>query len=315
MAEFINPQRQASHARPFLEARRVDPRTFLGYARGNCMAPRDGRSAGIPAPGAERGGPANGDVCNAPGRGNGRHRKGEYGGERHAIDLFVAPRLTSEKPVPFTGLARLPNEGGAEGSKLGNGSPEPQIDLDASLKKLSAWLARCRASKYDFAEDTKRHKDLASRLKQIAAELEDPYWMWLEEEFNRDPPDVLNGDGTRTARVISNAGRFKGLCFRLRDLAEVAGNLADENPRPRTIPELAIAADCFLHIWYTAGKGRPTLYDRGEAVTQLAAVFSNASYVLSNERVRGILAKAFEEFDRFFPRIGPLMDDLMTWRQ
>lgn len=191
----------------------------------------------------------------------------------------------------------------------------PELDLDASLRKLSEWLSDRRANGYDFSEDSRRHHGLATKLMATAALLDSQEWFYLEERFDEDPPPEIGADGLRIPYPGNNAARYKILLSQLRELAETADRLANENPKPRTKPEIPMAADFFLHLWMAAGNARPTLYDTGLAVTALSKALSVGGYVLSKERVRGILTVALSKFDPHFCLDQWQLERLMVWRQ
>jgi hypothetical protein len=191
----------------------------------------------------------------------------------------------------------------------------PELDLDASLGRLSEWLAGLRANGYDFGEDSRRYHGLATKLMSTAALLDGQEWFYLECGFDEDPPHTIGADGLPIPYPGNNAARYKILLSQLRELAETAERLADENPKPRTKPEIPMAADFFLHLWLASGNKRPTLYEHGPAVTALAGALSAAGYCLSNERVRGILTEALNKFDPHFCLDQWRLDRLMVWRQ
>lgn len=191
----------------------------------------------------------------------------------------------------------------------------PSLDHDASLSRLSDWLRARRENTFDFAEESRRYRGLADRLTAMAATLDDSEWEFLECEFDKDPPPEPGLDGYPIPCPISNAARFRGLVWRLRDLAAMATQMADANPKPRTKPELPIAADFFLHLWLAAGYDKPTLYDKGPAVLSLKAALEDAGYPLSDERVRGLLTNALEKFDPHFCLDQWQLDRLFVWRQ
>lgn len=191
----------------------------------------------------------------------------------------------------------------------------PELDLDASLKKLSEWLSVLRTNGYDFSEDSRRCHGLATKLMSTAALLDGQEWSYLEDRFDEDPPPEIGADGLRIPYPGNNAARYKILLSQLRELAETADRLADENPKPRTKPEIPMAADFFLHLWLAAGNERPTLYGNGPAVTALGCALSAAGYVLSSERVRGILTEALNKFDPHFCLDQWRLDRLMVWHQ
>lgn len=190
-----------------------------------------------------------------------------------------------------------------------------ELDLDASLTKLSEWLSDIRANGYDFGEDSRRHLGLASKLMSTVDLLNGEEWFYLECEFDKDPPPTISANGLPILYPGNNAARYKILLSQLRELAETAERLADANPKPRTKPEIPMAADFFLHLWLAAGNKRPTLYDAGPAVTALSGTLSAGGYVVSNERVRGILTEALNKFDPHFCLDQWRLDRLMVWRQ
>lgn len=191
----------------------------------------------------------------------------------------------------------------------------PELNLTASLEKLAEWLAGRRANNYDYTEDSRRHRGLAKRLRAVAAVLDGQEWFYLECAFDRDPPPEVGDDGKRIPYSGNNAMRYKILRSQLEELAETADRQADENPKPRTKPGLPMAADFFLHLWLAAGNDKPSLYDKGAAVTALNGVLTAAGYPLSIERVRGILADALEKFDPHYCLDQWQLDRFMVWRE
>ncbi len=191
----------------------------------------------------------------------------------------------------------------------------PELDLSASLARLSEWLSGCRANGYEFGEDSRRYRGLAAKLMSTTVLLDGQEWFYLECAFDQDPPPTIGADGLPIPYRGNNAARYKILLSQLRELAETADRLADENPKPRTKTEIPMTADFFLHLWLAAGNEKPTLYESGPAVTTLAGALSKAGYCLSNERVRGILTEALKRFDPHFCLDQWRLDRLMVWRQ
>ncbi len=194
-------------------------------------------------------------------------------------------------------------------------SKYPDLNLEASLEKLAEWLKSRRANACDFTENTRRHRGLAERLRAIAATLDEQEWFYLECKYDEDPPPSVGEDGRLISDPGANAARYKGLLWRLRELAETADRMADENPKSRTKPELSMAADFFLHLWLAAGNDKPRLYDKGAAVTALSAVLGKADCPLSTVRVRGILADALKKFDPHYCLDPWQLDRFMVWRE
>lgn len=194
-------------------------------------------------------------------------------------------------------------------------SKYPDLNLEASLEKLAEWLKSRRTNECDFTENTRRHRGLAKRLRAIAATLDEQEWFYLECKYDEDPPPHVGEDGRLISDPGANAARYEGLLWRLRELAETADRLADENPKPRTKPELPMAADFFLHLWLAAGKDRPSLYDKSAAVTALHDVLVAAGNPLSTERVRGILTAALGKFDPHYCLDQWQLDRFMVWKE
>jgi hypothetical protein len=194
-------------------------------------------------------------------------------------------------------------------------SKYPVLNLVASLMRLAEWLKIRSTNKCDFTEDARRHRGLAKRLRAIAATLDEQEWFYLECKFDEDPPSHVGEDGRWITAPGANTARYKGLLWELRALAETAERMADENPKPRTKPELPMAADFFLHLWLAAGKDRPSLYDKSDAVTALNGVLTGAGYSLSIERVRGILSDALEKFDPHFCLDPWQLESFMVWQE
>jgi len=194
-------------------------------------------------------------------------------------------------------------------------SKYPDLNLEASFGKLTEWLRLRSANSYGYAEKSRRHQGLAKRLRSIASTLDGQEWFFLEGEFDKDPPPRVVEDGSWIAHPGANTARYKGLLSRLIELAETAERCADESPKPRTKPELPMAADFFLHLWLAAGRDRPALYDKGAAVEALQGVLENAGHPLSAERVRGILSDALKKFDPHFCLDQWQLDRFMVWRE
>ncbi len=190
----------------------------------------------------------------------------------------------------------------------------PELDIDASLEKLSEWLLSRKENKYDYSEDSRRHRGLAERLRSLAVTLDDPEWFFLESEFDKDPPPEVGDDGYPIPFPGDNTARYKGLIWRLRELTETAERMADENPTAYK-PELPMVADFFLHLWLDAGNDKPVLYDKSPAVTAFKSVLHNAGYALSDERVRGILTTGLKSFDPYFCLDRWQLERFMVWRQ
>ncbi len=191
----------------------------------------------------------------------------------------------------------------------------PELDLEASLNRLSEWLKAARCQDHDYAEDARQYQELADRLRETAALLDQHKWTFLEDRFNESNPPFVGVNGLPVPCTVNNAGRYKGLYWGLRELAQTADELAHENPKARTKPELGYAAAYFLHLWREAGRDRPKMYDKGDAVIALNKVLRSAGFVLSLERVRGILNNAWQVFDSSHCINWEHLNDLMVFKQ
>ncbi len=213
---------------------------------------------------------------------------------------------------------------------------EATLDFEASAAKLAEWLATFRDSEWTPTKGVKELKALAKHLVRTADMLDSGQWMYLEHVFDTAPDPVIMPDGTVNydppefgpngwpiTTDETNAGRYSSTVCNLRDLASTALREANQYPNSRAKPELARAANLFLHIWLEAGKDRPTFYDGAvtegsqgsEAVSAFKSVLDGAGYVLSKSRVRGILIEAWALFDpHFFPE-GSDTTSFFVWRQ
>jgi hypothetical protein len=189
------------------------------------------------------------------------------------------------------------------------------LDYEASAARLSEWLADMLASDWTPTDGVKQYRDLSAKLEAVAELLNGPEWLFLEHEVDKDPPPATGLDGWPIVTDETNAGRFLGTIMGLRDIAEAAARLADEYPNSRARPELGRAASYFLHIWYEAGKPRPSLYENGEAVGALKSILDAAGYPIDPISVRGILKAALKEFDPLSQPLGFENDRFLVWRQ
>lgn len=200
---------------------------------------------------------------------------------------------------------------------------EATLDFEASAAKLAEWLAAFRDSEWKPTKGVNELKALAKHLEGTADMLHEARWCYLEQVFDSDPPPAIGLDGWPITTDKTNAGRYAMTVHALRELASTALEEANEYPNARAKPELARAANLFLHIWLEAGKDRPTFYDGSvtkgsqgsEAVSAFKCVLDGAGYVLSKSRVRGILSEAWALFDpHFFPE-GSETTRFFVWRQ
>lgn len=145
--------------------------------------------------------------------------------------------------------------------------------------------------------EAKRLDALVNQLETTVSELSDCRWMFLEEAFNSDLPTETGVDGWPVKQLEDRAGRFGILCCRLRELAALARSEKENLPNARFRPAGKFAAKGLLHVMYECGLPRPSMYDDGDAVIELEKVCKEAGIFLSRPTLRGLLSKAFEEFD------------------
>jgi|GEM_PF-1785580 len=192
---------------------------------------------------------------------------------------------------------------------------EAALDFEASAAKLAEWLAPFRDREWKPTKSVKELRALAKRLIATADTLDSGRWCYLEQVFDSDPPPAIGLDGWPITTGETNAGRYAMTVHALRELASTALEEANEYPNARAKPELARAANLFLHIWLEAGKGRPTNYDEGEAVRAFKGILDKARYQVTVQRVRGILSAAWKDFDpHYFPEGAETMR-FFVWRQ
>ena len=190
----------------------------------------------------------------------------------------------------------------------------PNLDLEASLERLSDWIAVSKDVKPSLL-DSKKYLDLAEELKEIVGRLDDGKWFYLEDKFDEDPPPEISIDGKKIPYPGNNAQRYQILLSNMRELADVAAQIGNESPKPRQKPWQALAADFFLHIWVAAEKDKPAMSDASEAVKSFSNVLEKGGCPLSVERVRGLLSQASQIFDPFYCVDRWTLDRLMVWHQ
>lgn len=182
----------------------------------------------------------------------------------------------------------------------------PELDFEASAAKLAEWLAGIKATATRPKDEAREYRALAARLAAVAEALDEPQWWELEAEFDR-PETGLDG------YPIPNAGRYRAAIRLLGELSDVAAGLADDLPTERK-PELGWAAAYFLHLWLETRGDRPTLSNNSEAASAFGRILEAGGYVLSPERVRGILADALRTFDPTFHPCGSPLEAFFVYR-
>jgi hypothetical protein len=189
-----------------------------------------------------------------------------------------------------------------------------ELDLDASLQGLAEWLAESRKSEWKPTPDAKELRGLARDLDRTVEHLQAAadalqvrlQWTELQDLVDEQSPGRFEYAGTAAADTAE----------RLREIAEKARTLADALPNPRAKLALADAADVFLHLWYEAGRDRPTLTGTegahpSEAVLAFRGVLETARVCRSLDNTRKLLAKALGRFD---PHCGTGWLRFAVWR-
>lgn len=194
-----------------------------------------------------------------------------------------------------------------------SGDNAPYYKLEESLQNLSLRVRAMNESGFNPTPKRKSLEELAEQLELTADMLDSEEWIFLESEFDKDPPPDIGIDGWPIKSEVNNYGRFVSTIHRLRDLASVAKAEANSLPDPRARPAIPYAALCTLHIMYQCGLDRPAKSDNSEGVELLRRVCESANIHRSNEVYRNALARALEEFEPLaWP---PGLEDLFVLNQ
>lgn len=181
-------------------------------------------------------------------------------------------------------------------------SASRHYDYEEGKRRISAWLARSRATGWSPTPEARRLQSLIEDLESMANRLGGQEWLYLEAAYDAEPPREFDFDGSNVDPGFSNAGRFAGLRFRLQELAQTAKEQLEELPSARERKEVPHAAQLFLHLRYQCGMPPPTLYDDGEVITEFSRLCQIANVFLSPVRIRNILSEVLKAFDRhLFP--------------
>jgi hypothetical protein len=175
----------------------------------------------------------------------------------------------------------------------------PYYDYAASIAALIQRLKDLKASSWSPTPHVKKLNAFAKQLDAAADLMDEPEGMEVESAFDTDPPLERGFDGIPIPAdpAETRRGLYQFTKWQLREIADTARSEAEGYPAPQARIAVPLAADVFLHIWYQCGRARPTLYDKGEAVTELLQILESAGMPLSKERVRTALGKALDQFD------------------
>jgi hypothetical protein len=123
----------------------------------------------------------------------------------------------------------------------------------------------------------------------------------IEQAHDAPLPEECGQDGYPIPAPAVGCS-YKATLMHMRALAATAEGVADSLPSAQQKHAAPFAALVFLHLRYRHGYPRPPLHDGSDEVCELKRILSSAGIELSNERVRGLLSKARQEFDpNFFP--------------
>lgn len=162
-------------------------------------------------------------------------------------------------------------------------------DYEKSKSRLSRRVSQIHKSDWSPTHEANALDALAQQINNLVLELSKDKWLYLEDAFNTSSPEnTFSGD---------RSGMYAGLCWRLRELSDLAGREKAALPNPRYRRGLRLAAEGLLHIMYQCGHPRPTKYEHGDGVKELKEVCDAAGMCLSNESLRGALGKALDRFD------------------
>lgn len=213
-----------------------------------------------------------------------------------------------------------------------------ELDLDASLHRLAKWLAESRKSEWSPIPEREALRDLAQTLDRVVETriadvealdravraLQDSWGSGLEYYADGEidatgNPTRADGHPGRFVRAANQAAETAELLRAdetnqlFREIAEKAQTLADALPHPLGKPELAYAADVFLHLWYQAGRARPTLtgWESGPPDEAVLAFDGVLKVYRSVDSARKLLTKALERFD---PHCGADWLGFAVWR-
>ena len=174
---------------------------------------------------------------------------------------------------------------------------KPYYDFEASKLKLVARVRMINESSFNPTVRKKELERIADHLEKTADLLNSPGLLFLEAEFDKDPPPEIGIDGWPLELEESNLGKFAGTIWRMRALAGTARNEARSLPNSRERPALPYAASCLLHLIYQCGMEKPTRYKDSPAVSLLGEICNSAKMPKSPETLLGALKKALDEFD------------------
>lgn len=133
----------------------------------------------------------------------------------------------------------------------------------------------------------KKALKIAEQLDELAAELESPGWAQHLIEEAHDERIPQSGFARSYSETI----------WAIRELARSAEHAAGTLPDPREKFALKFAARRYIQLRHAFGLPRPSLYTRGDGVTELRSICNQAGIVLSDETIRGALRTALIAFD------------------
>lgn len=173
------------------------------------------------------------------------------------------------------------------------------LDYEQSIAKLIDRVKQIHEVNWSPTPEAKALEALANKLEETIAMMDESAYWELEDAFDQPQQGWVRFDGTREPD-IDRSGRYASIRWAMYEVAEFARAKKDELPNPKKKHALPFAAIGLLHIMYEAGKERPKLYDRSEAVKELGRICDAANIALSPERLRGALTEALATFDPLY---------------
>lgn len=184
-------------------------------------------------------------------------------------------------------------------------SSMPPLDYEKSLSELSKRLAEMNSSTWSPTPQRKAAVAMAEKLIALADELDGVQWCWLEDVCDAPEPGQIDPRSGLTQPGADRSGFFKITLSRMREMAAIAHREADSLAKPSERRALRFAATTFLHILYQCEKPfPPSLYDYGQAVSDLDKVCQEAGVIKARETLRNSLSAALKDFDPFFYPYG-----------
>jgi hypothetical protein len=177
------------------------------------------------------------------------------------------------------------------------------LDYDKSINKLIERVKLIHQGKWSPTPEAKALAALAKTLEEAAALMDRHIYIELEEAFNQPLPGQRRRDGAMEPGIERDRN-YAGIRYGMLQLAEFAKDTKAELPKPNKKYALPFAASGLVRIWYQAGKDRPALHDKSEAVIELGRICESINIQLSPESLRNALSVALKSFDPNYDEQG-----------